>query len=126
MISPEDRALLDLAALAAGYGPLREIRRFHTAAGGYYIELVTSDGFEWNPLTDDGDSLRLATYLGLSINTLCYDEYSEVFSSCYKYNDLALEVCSARWEHGADRHAATRRAIVLVAAEIGKAMEKQA
>ena len=66
----------------------------------------------WNPLTDDGDALRLAVKLGISV----------------LYSDFTGEA-EARWNRGAyrlteygpdDPLAATRRAIVRAAAEIGR------
>ena len=68
-------------------------------------------GVEWNPLTDDGDALRLAVKLGI----------------CYFDGDLA--VCfgadgrNITEPFGIDPYAATRRAIVRAAAEIGRDME---
>jgi hypothetical protein len=81
-IKMNDRELLELAAKAAGI-PFSN------------IELV------WNPLTDDGDALRLAVKLDLfDAATLTYEPE----------------------EYRADPYAATRRAIVRAAAEIGKGM----
>ena len=53
-----DRELLELAAKAAGYE--------YAKHGGY----IVVDGIpgNWNPLTDDGDALRLAVKLRLSID----------------------------------------------------------
>jgi hypothetical protein len=67
-------------------------------------------GKHWNPLTDDGDALRLTVKLNILRG--------------YIHND---EVALAPSEYGViepitnnDPYAATRRAIVRVAAEIGK------
>ena len=69
----------------------------------------------WNPLTDDGDALRLMVKLGISV----------------LYSDFTGEA-EARWNRGAyrlteygpdDPLAATRRAIVRAAAEIGRSKE---
>lgn len=65
----------------------------------------------WNPLVADGDAFRLAVKLGLTpiIDTEWFDETEiDGFSVCEK--------------HGDDPYAATRRAIVRAAAEIGKTM----
>jgi hypothetical protein len=61
----------------------------------------------WNPLTDDGDALRLAVKLNL-FNTR---------SKGYEWPDAELFA-----RHEDDPYAATRRAITRAAAEIGKAM----
>jgi hypothetical protein len=58
---------------------------------------------EWNPLTDDGDALRLAVNLGINVPT--------------KWEVEKMERC------GLDVYEATRRAIVRAAAEIGKGMK---
>lgn len=72
----------------------------------------------WNPLTDDGDALRLAVKLKLTIQ----HNHTGVF--CYDSPDFMdkkqnmVEV----WESDNDPYAATRRAIVRASAEIGRAM----
>jgi hypothetical protein len=66
-----------------------------------------TSGDLWDPLNDDGDALRLAVVL--HIFTTHYDRFIEL---------LAEEVRT-----GIGYLAATRRAIVRVAAEIGKEME---
>ena len=60
----------------------------------------------WNPLTDDGDALRLAVKLS-------------IFDSTAFHHYKALSLFGTP-EH--DPYAATRRAIVRAAAEIGRAM----
>jgi hypothetical protein len=67
----------------------------------------------WNPLTDDGDALRLAVKLQLDI---CQGD-SVVSAECYfEFGAAANEPKTS------DPYAATRRAIVRAAAEIGRAM----
>ena len=106
-----DRELLEQAAKAAGYKC--EIHPLdpepHRPA--YWIG--------WNPLTDDGDALRLAVKLGIK------DYFSvEVQTTCVQATAVEL------WEHceyeeckTQDPYAATRRAIVRAAAEIGAKCE---
>ena len=85
-----DRELLELAAKAVG-------KR--------YVDGESWDeDAGWNPLTDDGDALRLAVKLSL----LCDDDV--------QYAPVNV------WE-GQDPYAATRRAIVRAAAEIGRGMK---
>ena len=101
-----DREMLEMAAKAAGYE--------YAKHGGY----IVVDGIpgNWNPLTDDGDALRLAVKLGLMI-----DIQNKVNATSVWTTD---ESGSADFDaaHGKDPYAATRRAIVRAAAEIGKAM----
>ena len=71
----------------------------------------------WNPLIDDGDALRLAVKLGIEIiPDLQVNEVRTAFMvGSYGYNTAE--------EIGTDPLAATRRAIVRAAAEIGRRMK---
>ena len=106
-----DRELLELAAKAAGY------RINGSVSGGLWISTNKGRSWqEWNPLTDDGDALRLAVKLNIPI------------WECAQYNRAMAEVrygaaSGEYWEPvGDDPYAATRRAIVRAAAEIGRGM----
>jgi hypothetical protein len=68
----------------------------------------------WNPLTDDGDALRLA--VKLKIIPACDDIQASAMASLDKSSWCTLK------EVNGDRYAATRRAIVRAAAEIGKSL----
>ena len=107
-----DRELLELAATAAGY----EILRTYSDGSVYIDPGPDKSGFHWSPLTDDGDALRLAVKLNLQVIPGTYRDHEatafhagkgEVHEHVYYQQDL---------------YAATRRAIVRVAAEIGKAL----
>ncbi len=101
IMTETDRELLMFAAKAAGLTP--DI--------GVYIKtghmLVKSESAEqpffWNPLTDDGDALWLAVKCGF-----------------FSYEIIPEELSSAFLQ--SDPYAATRRAIVRAAAEIGRNM----
>lgn len=72
--------------------------------------------FFWNPIDDDGDALRLMVKLGLGVSVpLGYKRTDVVAFSDSRIN--AIE------SHGSDPLAATRRAIVRAAAEIGRNMK---
>jgi len=73
---------------------------------------------KWNPLTDDGDALRLAVKLGLDIDN-AYDSI-EVKQYSFEKEKFILSVLE---DNRNDPYAATRRAIVRAAAEIGKEMK---
>lgn len=61
-----EKELLEKAAHAAGIEGV--FRRFHQAYGDDWVEGIDYGGrFFWNPLAGDGDALRLAVKLGLSI-----------------------------------------------------------
>ena len=99
-----DKKLLELAAKAAG------IDWFDDPAAKHGCGLHMKSGPFWNPLTDDGDALRLAVKLGLAINITP----SKIYASDGRI-DGVNEVMDT-----SDPYAATRRAIVRAAAEIKK------
>jgi hypothetical protein len=94
-----DRELLEAAAKAAGI-----VGEYDDIAGEAGIIVMRGLGSRvwtgkvWNPLTDDGDALRLAVRLRLN---------------------LSLD----RWESRADENEVVRRAIVRAAAAIGRSMK---
>jgi hypothetical protein len=69
---------------------------------------------EWNPLTDDGDALRLAVNLGINLN---------FFERVVFAGHGGTMIPSAEEPILANADEATRRAIVRAAAEIGKEMK---
>ena len=105
-----DQELLELAAKAAG-------RRF-AIDDKIGFAVIDEYGFPipWNPLTDDGDALRLAEQCSL---TVCMDGIGTV-SACDEYRKDEIFVTQSIHECGGSRITATRRAIVRAAAEIGK------
>ena len=109
-----DRELLELAAKAAGILPLPEGKELDVAPDGGLIICGAGQIQFWNPLTDDGDALRLAVKLGLTIAQLMTNREVEV-------NDYDETVFVNEF-HEPDPCAATRRAIVRAAAEIGRNM----
>jgi hypothetical protein len=114
-----DKELLELAAKAAGL----KIDKSTTNGGGLYntgFDIMGSavldwhNGTKWNPLTDDGDALRLAVKLNLQITPGTYNkEEATAYGSTEAHE---------RVHYQQDIYAATRRAIVRAAAEIGKGM----
>ena len=100
-----DRELLELAAKAVG------VKRL--VAGGSFMAMKDNLMAVWNPLTDDGDALRLAVKLELKIDPCGDDVY--VADKIRLLTDESLLTD--------DPYAATRRAIVRAAAEIGKELK---
>lgn len=103
----DDRELLELAAKAAGIA--RSKWDYEWVRG--LCHMVCRSNM-WNPLTDDGDALRLAKAVGLLI----------------EFRPLAVCVWCGRKQfpsygghEGVEMHHA-RRAIVRAAAEIGRTM----
>lgn len=88
-----DRELLEFAAKAAG---LHRCENYYTDAAGNHVH--------WNPITDDGDAFRLMVKCGF-----------------FSYEIIPEELSSAFLQ--SDPYAATRRAITLAAAEIGRNMK---
>lgn len=99
-----DRELLELAARAAGVDWFDE----PAAKSGRGLHLKS--GPFWNPLEDDGDALRLAVKLGMDV----------CFGSNYVIVRGSVQMPTVN--NADDPYAATRRAIVRAAAEIGRAM----
>ena len=100
-----DRELLELAAKACGYWN----DEFNCWSG--------APSLGWNPLTDDGDALRLAVNLGLDVECLAFATQVnyDIRGTLYHCNVGKNEgVCNG------DLYEATRRAIVRASAEIGK------
>lgn len=101
-----DEKQLELAAKAAG------LEFWAHGDGGTYIGNPMR---RWNPLTDDGDALRLAADLRLKIlpgrhkgDGCTVESQRQGIPGCTTFRD--------------DKREQMRRAIVHVAAEIGKAM----
>jgi len=111
-----DKELLELAAKAADYGFTYKRKISNDAH-----EWVSQDGmlWQWNPLIDDGQALRLAVKLGIRVHRSTRGEYAvcDYFDGS-KISDDILEFEDAN----DDEYAATRRAIVRAAAEIGKTL----
>lgn len=117
-----DKELLELAAKACGY---KEVSAsYRSDDDGYptyefwYLHVKDlydgnyGDSCVWNPLTDDGDALRLAVKLGLpweSGYALGRTDYWKIGEEYVRHD-----------YEGSDVTAATRRAIVRAAAEIEK------
>lgn len=129
-----DRELLELAAKAAGYEvnwtdkfdagltdacmvQLKpELQHFRFSAYPYE---------RWHPLTDDGDALRLAVKMRLTIRLSDSDAALAGINTCQSgapTSDGMGPWFWKEWNANGDAAAATRRAIVRAAAEIGKAM----
>lgn len=103
-----DRELLELAAKAAGieHGADRlDCGLSITLPSGRHYSLP-----RWNPLEDDGDALRLAVKLHLIVQCNPNGTNAGRWFPLNRINEL----------HDGDPCAATRRAIVRAAAEIGR------
>lgn len=104
-----DIELLDLAAKAAG------IKVLLRSPGYWNIEVHERGMRGWNPLIDDGDALRLAVKLGMTLNLSPHHGKWATWS----------ERCPAVRESGypeSEPFAETRLAIVKAAAAVGRAM----
>ena len=109
-----DKELLELAAKAAGIVLLDWNDGWAGFDGAAWR---TADKKLWNPITDDGDALRLAVKLGISLVFL----YSQLEGG-FKRGVSAryMEIYCEEWS--ADIGASTRLAITGAAAEIGREM----
>ena len=117
-----DRELLELAAKAAGikieWGEVFSIGDCEVDC----TDLAFADDSSpddaapslWNPLTDDGDALRLAVMLRMNVSS-----WGSGASAIVSAGD---DVLLAEPHYGDDPCRATRRAITRAAAEIGRNM----
>ena len=109
-----DRELLEMSAKAAGI-------EYQFDDDGDVIEYfggglqLAFNGAKWNPLTDDGDALRLAVKLRMMIDFITQPNSWMVGCT------VAVSSAGNFYEKGFTEEA-VRRAIVRAAAEIGKAM----
>ncbi len=129
MSAESDRELLELAAKAAGL-PMgyADGQYFYCEHGPFGPGMYGKQGgapLYWNPLADDGDALRLAVKLCLSIDhNHPADQQRWVAADwsgcegCYG----PVSCVEDDFEDDSNRSAATRRAIVRAAAAIGRAI----
>ncbi len=124
-----DLELLEFSAKAAAYkvkGPADKfiVQPGHFS-GGFVIANERGGDSPWNPLTDDGDALRLAVQLHINIRYSwdgVDDQYDAVWAEKGRVvcdEELGMTPSGKQF----DSHEATRRAIVRAAAEIGKGMQ---
>jgi hypothetical protein len=118
-----DREMLEAAAKAAGIKVLRCPNGVLRDCTGLDPAMNIFSAPEWNPLTDDGDALRLAVKRRFHIN---------IFSACSSegidspgFVEIWCGDCDpihTEYVEGGDYETATRRAIVKAVAEIGRGM----
>lgn len=112
-----DRELLKRAAHAAGikivFDPSEQARN----VTGAHPSMNLFSAPVWNPLTDDGDALRLAVKLGMFLQTEALGGFLERGVEAYCTKGLTEGQAWISEEEGiTDPYAATRRAIVRTAA----------
>jgi hypothetical protein len=101
-----DRELLQAAAKAAGYSVARLSDDDDSALCLVGVQQA------WNPLTDDGEAFRLSVQLQLDVV-----RFLSLVRVDYQVGREYFETIEV---NGVDPYAATRRAIVRAAAEIGE------
>lgn len=116
-----DRELLELAAKAAGIdaywsvdGTIQMRPMFVVSAGGAMGTMPHEE--EWNPLKHDSDAFRLMVRLGLLVGPGSDESWAQ------HYWGESMGWLTIKEKCDDDATAATRRAIVRAAAEIGRAM----
>ncbi len=108
-----DKELLLKAAQAAGYGINRRGQSAREAEMPHEPSLWLTHTTWWNPLTDSGQALDLAVTLELDIAQTLTEGAVTVAGVAFDGEAVAHDVL---W--GTDPVAATRRAIVLAAADM--------
>jgi hypothetical protein len=132
----DDSKLLNLAAKSAGFTIGNEVGEYGwwSSESGWVFGRRNANGTStsWNPLTDDGDALRLAVKLMLRIeHDIGYLPHNRVGDKVRVIAEhlpfIVKKNCAySQWQkefHNNDPFAATRLAIVRAAAEIGKEMK---
>jgi hypothetical protein len=126
-----DRELLEAAAKAAGVeGHFCARKELDTERWGIVTFLGFGQAAFWNPLENDGDALRLAIKLRISL--IHEEEYMggpvmetiEAITTPRAGGGRHCETMSLNFEHD-DAMANTRRAIVRAAAAIGSSGERE-
>lgn len=120
-----DRELLELAAKAAGIkcdseGPYveRPVMQSELSKGNW-IENIR---FNWNPIISDAEAFRLMVALGM--DAMFSPEDVEVIATQHADGDFVSPWAVESWTlKPQDTYAATCRAIVRAAAEIGRGMK---
>lgn len=108
-----DRELLELAAKAA------KIELVWNGEKDPWCFAEIFPGIKWNPITDDGDALRLACKLSLVV----YCDEVEAWCEWGELNEASEYEHHVSTEPEYQGAQSVRRAIVLAAAEIGRAMK---
>lgn len=112
-----DRALLEAVAKAAGVeGHFCAKKELDTERWGIVTFLGYGQAAFWNPLTDDGDALRLAVKLKLKV-------YQGEFVAVVQFRMAHNYIAEEYERNGMDANEATRRAITRAAASIGSGKE---
>ena len=115
-----DREMLELAAKAYGFGDPEgnfiwtesEYPRGSKTNGALWNYIGWCDTAQlWNPLTDDGDALRLAVKLHMQVSVTTESCRAETLPC------LGVRV------NDSDENLATRRAVVMAAAAVGREMK---
>ena len=120
-----DREMMELAARAGGYARHEYVEnsaRDGRVVTGHYDSLLEVC---INPLTDDGDALRLAVQLMIRVSVNRAFRLSIPGSVTVEYPDRdGVYFALGEAVTNGDPYAATRRAITRAAAEIGRQMEE--
>lgn len=113
----DDKALLAAAGKAAGIELAMDARGFYEVIPG-----VIGNERVWNPLTDDGDALRLAVKLGIAVELHPAWVYARAVPPDHYSPWLEF---TEGWGNTKEPYAATRRAIVRAAASLAKEGDQQ-
>jgi hypothetical protein len=104
-----DHELLRLSAKAMGF----ELE-YRSGSDAFYYDDPESGREQWQPLSDEGQAIRLAVHLQLNILWFTNLQYVMVERSGFGEN--------IGWTDKADRGGALRQAITIVAAQIGSTL----
>lgn len=113
----DDRELLEMAAKAAAINHVSyDGVDYDGSAGLMLVDEIGRHRYHWNPIADDGHALRLAVEMRMTVDVHLWRDEVQVRA----YDKLRGGMYHV--DESGETGAATRRAIVRAAAEIGKAM----
>lgn len=114
-----DKELLEMAAKAAG---ITDFEYCELVGGSPALYCRDEQLGMWAPLIDDGDALRLAVKIGMLIDARFTRPEALRYNEVMYWPTLTRGKTIPYGDREDDPYAATRRAIVRAAAEIGKSL----
>ena len=118
MTDTDHKRMLEMAAKAAGI----RVCWHGSESCARNMDLTDPPRIYWNPLTDDGDALRLAVALHIGIRSNGPNHWQNANETIAIWDDHEGVPRQLRQAHDGDPRAATRTAVVRAAAAIGEQM----
>lgn len=118
-----DRELLQLAAKAYGLDLTQRYVSFSPCGREIWFGSESSSGWKWSPFFDYSDTMKLAVKLKIDIEFLHENPHEGEVVTATKNSNIHSICCFENTAMNSSLLAATCRAVVRAAAEIGKSMQ---